>query len=138
MLAEVVELKEQILAFNNFVNTLQVSLGSLDLLASRPPTSDPSSIPTSAPPADSPLAPFAAFQRFRQQTAMALHAISSHFRSCESVKLKSASHKFFLQLPGWEEVLDRRHATEDTSAVRLFLTGCSHDDWQHASARLLR
>ncbi|KAF2801991.1 uncharacterized protein BDZ99DRAFT_527942 [Mytilinidion resinicola] len=123
MLAEVGFMRDHFLYFNNFVNSLQISIGSLDSLAPRPSQSSTSTTGS--------FASFALLQKFRQQTTAAFRAIFSQFGSCahrESIK----QHKILLQLPGWEV------ASDWNLPVQLFFTSCLLEDWQPASMYFLQ
>jgi hypothetical protein len=128
MLDEVKLMRNRFLEFNGFVNSLQISIGSLDSLAERPRQNLASS---------GSFASFAALQKFRQQASAAFRAIFSQFGLCPQHEL--TEHKIFLQLPEWEDVSDRypADATRDLP-VQLFFMSCVRNDWQPANVYLFQ
>ncbi|RFU81010.1 minor extracellular protease epr [Trichoderma arundinaceum] len=122
-------MRDHIFTFNNFVNSLKISMGSLDDLAERP-----SRITSSAGTA---FASFSLLQKFRQQAAAARRAMFSHFKQCSYNG--SMVHNVYLQLPGWEDV-SNSHSRDAIEAqmAQLFFIKCPHNDWQHARMYFLR
>jgi hypothetical protein len=127
MLAEVELLRSRFLEFNDFVNNLQISIGSLDSLAERPSQSLASSAS---------FASFAALQKFRRQASAAFRAIVSQFGLCPQRNF--TKHEIFLQLPEWEDVSGCRPAdVKRDLPIQLFFMSCFRNDWQPASAYFL-
>ncbi|KAK7718127.1 hypothetical protein SLS63_010512 [Diaporthe eres] len=121
MREEVEYMGRQFQKFSDFVSSLKISPGSLDVLLERPVERLTSS--TSSPS-------FEAFQVFRRQASAAFRAVFSQFGFCTE---RHKEHKIFLALP-------ECRPTEETSdpPVRFFFTGCFNDDGQLAKAYLLQ
>ncbi|KAJ4310138.1 hypothetical protein N0V84_011131 [Fusarium piperis] len=141
MIKDATEMAQFFLSFNSFVDALQMSAGSLDVLAWEPTTKRLAS--------DESFASFSLLRKFQHQTEAACRAVLSHIGSCTHPK-----HEVLLQLPGWEDVSnwDSTKATANLP-VPLFFTMCLLDKkqslqmktenglldrWQHARMFFLR
>ncbi|KAI8674311.1 Peptidase-S8 domain-containing protein [Fusarium keratoplasticum] len=112
MTADAKEMAQFFLSFNSFVDALQMSAGSLDVLAWEPTTKRLTSKES--------FASFSLLRKFQNQTEAACRAVLSHIGLCTHPK-----HQVLLQLPGWEEVSDW-DSTKTTAnlPVPLFFTMC--------------
>lgn len=115
MITDAKEMAQFFLSFNSFVDALQMSTGTLDVLTWEPTTRRLAS--------DESVASFSLLRKFQHQTEAACRAVLSHIASCSHPK-----HEALLQLPGWEEVSnwDSTKATESLP-VPLFFTMCLLD-----------
>ncbi|RSM09816.1 hypothetical protein CEP52_003925 [Fusarium oligoseptatum] len=118
MAADAKKMAQFFLSFNSFVDALQMSAGSLDVLACQPTTKRPVSGES--------FASFSLLRKFQQQTEAACRAVLSHIGSCKHPK-----HEVLLQLPEWEEVSnwDSTKATGNLP-VPLFFTMCLLEEKQ--------